>query len=123
MYCGKHIIVDFWGDIDSRILTDENLIKEAFITAAETAGATVLGSNWHHFGEGFGVTGVVMLSESHMSIHTWPEHGLATIDVYMCGTCEPMDAVTVLSGYFKPNRITTNEIYRGVMSEAFHFKD
>lgn len=122
MYCGKHVIVDFWTEIDSPILSNEQTIKESFITAAEVAGATVLGSNWHHFGEGCGITGVVMLSESHMSIHTWPELGLATIDVYMCGKCEPMDSISVLEGYFKPNRTTINELYRGVTGSALEYK-
>lgn len=84
-------------------------------SAANMAGATVLGDNWHNFGVGCGITGVVMLSESHMSIHTWPEHGYAAIDIFMCGNCNPRDTVESLVQYFEPIDYTDNHLVRGII--------
>jgi S-adenosylmethionine decarboxylase len=90
---GRHVILECWTSIGNPTLTTVEIIQSALENAAKVVGATVLGSNFHHFGDGFGVTGVVMLSESHMSIHTWPEDGYCAIDVFMCGECDPRNSV------------------------------
>jgi len=67
----------------------------------------------HKFSEGGGVTGVALLAESHISIHSWPEHGYAAFDVFMCGASHPERAVEVLKSTFNPTRVEIKEILRG----------
>ena len=93
-------------------------IEETFNKGAEIAGATVLNQQWHHFGEGYGITGVVMLAESHMSIHTWPEHGYAAIDVFMCGDCDPKKTLTAMMECFNPKSYSINELTRGLLIDV-----
>jgi S-adenosylmethionine decarboxylase len=106
-----HLIVEFYG---AQNLTGAAEMEQALRAASTAAGATVLASNLHDFGEGHGVTGVVLLAESHISVHTWPEYGYAAIDVFMCGDCEPSRSVTVLRDFFTPGREEITELRRGV---------
>ena len=85
---GRHVLADFHG-VAAAGLSDAAALERQLLAAADAAGARVLSAHFHHFGEGAGVTGVVMLSESHISIHTWPEHGYAALDVFMCGAPGP----------------------------------
>lgn len=82
---GGHGLLDVYG-CPARLLRDEGYLKTALQGAAEAAGATILGGHFHTFGEGGGVTGVLLLAESHLSIHTWPEYGFAAVDIFLCGT-------------------------------------
>ena len=102
-------------DKESEALSRTSLVEKAFNRGAEIAGATVLNQQWHHFGEGFGITGVVMLAESHMSIHTWPEHGYAAVDIFMCGDCDPKSTLETLMELFKPKSYSINELTRGLL--------
>jgi S-adenosylmethionine decarboxylase len=77
---GKHWIVEFYG---ARALGDVKVIRRALRNAATLSGATLLRIQLHHFGAGGGVTGVALLAESHISIHTWPERSYAAIDIFM----------------------------------------
>ena len=113
-FAGNHIIFDFWG-VSSEKCMDETLIRESIVDACRKAGATILGYNFHHFGEGCGVTGVVMLSESHASIHTWPEANLMTFDVFMCGNAKPHEALRYLESIFLPTRMDIQNLRRGVI--------
>ena len=70
-YSGKHLILDLF-DVESNLLCDVNDIRNCLREAAKNANATILSDDFHHFGEGFGVTGLIVLAESHISIHTWP---------------------------------------------------
>lgn len=117
IYAGKHLIFDFWG-VKPELCGDLDLIQNKIIQACEEAGATILGYNFHHFGEGFGVTGVVMLSESHASVHTWPEAGLMTFDVFMCGNAKPSAAMRYLSNVFKPSKTDNHDIHRGIIKPS-----
>ena len=67
--------------------------------------ATLLRSEFHDFGEGYGVTGVSLLAESHMSIHTWPEHKYAAVDIYMCGETDPYQALSALKDKLAPTHL------------------
>ncbi len=73
----------------------------------------MLSDHFHHFGEGCGVSGVVVLAESHLSVHTWPENGYAAFDVFVCGTCDPLHAVPVLEAAFAPTRAVVQQHARG----------
>ena len=79
---GRHAIIECYGE-QSRMSADA--LVGLMQTAAREAGATVLESHIHKFGEGAGNTGVVMLAESHITVHTWPEHNYAAFDIFMCG--------------------------------------
>ena len=91
-YMGRHVIADL-HDVSAELLCSIDFWKEILIDGAKKSGATVLSDHFHHFGEGYGLTGVIVLAESHISIHTWPEKNYAAIDVFMCGTCDPEIAV------------------------------
>jgi S-adenosylmethionine decarboxylase len=98
---GSHLLADLSG-IEAARLTSceglEGLLREA----ARAAGAHVLHSHFHSFGAGQGVTGVVLLAESHISIHTWPEFGFAAADVFMCGAARPQLALAIIDAALQP---------------------
>ena len=108
---GKHRIMDF---VDcAGVLDDPELMETEMRTAAEAAGATLLFIHLHKFGDGGGVTGVAILAESHISVHTWPEIGFAAFDAFMCGQTEPKKAQHVLEKAFRPSNIIVGELIRG----------
>lgn len=107
---GLHLLIDFFG---AENLQNESGIEKTLRSAADACGATVLEITLHSFGEGAGITGVAVLSESHISIHTWPEIDFAALDVFMCGTCDPRNAVPVLQEFFKPEKTVVTEHQRG----------
>ena len=92
---GQHLIADIAG---AARLDDAVWIESTLRDAAAAAGATVLEVRLHHFGPRQGVTGVALLAESHISIHTWPETGMAAIDVFVCGAAsDPRAALAVIA--------------------------
>lgn len=109
---GRHLIVDYWGVDASKLISCEEVDK-ILCESAVAAGATVLSSHFHHFGEGCGITGVVVLSESHMSIHTWPEKNYCAIDVFMCGECDPRISLKTLDLYFNSSYSKIDLLKRG----------
>ncbi len=111
-YDGKHVLADFAECAGA--LDDLPLIERTLREAAEIAGATVLDCRLHHFGDGAGVTGVALLAESHISIHTWPEHGYAAIDLFLCGSRHDIDgALGHIADVLKPESIARRTIARG----------
>lgn len=111
-FAGLHLLVEFW---EARHLSEVEQVERALVDAANAAGATVLHSYFHPFGPELGVSGVVVLAESHISIHTWPERGYAAIDVFMCGECDPYLTVPVLEAAFAPARVAVAEHRRGLI--------
>jgi len=111
-YAGTHLLVDFWGGTR---LNDPDLMEEALREAARAARATLLHIHIHSFGNGDGVSGVAVLAESHISVHTWPEIDYAAFDVFMCGNSVPERAVEVLERYFLPARAEVSEQRRGLI--------
>ena len=111
-FAGTHLIVDLWQAAN---LDDVDIVEKALCKAAEVAGATLLNVDLHRFTPNGGITGVAVLAESHISIHTWPECAYAAIDVFMCGEARPHKAVEVLRGAFSPESLTISEHRRGVM--------
>jgi S-adenosylmethionine decarboxylase len=109
-FAGTHLLVDLWGASN---LCDPDLIDRALREAAEAAGATILHSHFHHFSPNGGVSGVLVLAESHISIHTWPERDFAAIDIFMCGACDPHLSIPTLKATFRPATIDLDEQRRG----------
>ena len=106
---GAHLIVDLYG---AKRLNDIDHIEETLRRCVTAAGATLLHIHLHHF-QPNGVSGVAVLAESHISIHTWPEAGYAALDVFMCGKANPDACVPVLREAFKVKRIAVSELLRG----------
>ena len=109
-YAGAHLIVDMWG---GQRLDDLEHIETTLRKCAAACGATLLHVQLHHFSENNGVTGVAVLAESHITLHTWPELDYAAFDIFMCGTCEPRHAVEVLREALAPARTEVSEHLRG----------
>ena len=109
---GRHLLADFHGVAAGR-LGDAVAIEALLRAAADAAGATPVAGHFHPFGPGLGVTGVLLLKESHISIHTWPEHGFAAVDVFMCGVARPDKAVEAISAALAAGSVALREIARG----------
>jgi len=110
-FAGTHLIIDLWGATN---LDRLDIIEKTLETAAEEAGATILHTHLHHFTPNGGVSGVIVLAESHISIHTWPERNYAALDIFMCGSCDPYLCLPRLREAFHPEQVTLNEHKRGM---------
>lgn len=108
---GSHVLLDFWG---GKGLSDIHFIEKAMRSAAAACGATVIEMHLHSFGSGQGITGVAILAESHISIHTWPETGFAALDIFVCGPCDVDLAVQELRKIFHPTSERLTKKLRGV---------
>ena len=109
---GRHVLVDLYG-CSKELLDDEAFITEAMTVAALAGGATIIDSTFHRFSP-CGITGVVAIRESHLAIHTWPEHGYAAVDLFTCGDgIDPWRAYESLKTALKAARGSTVEMYRG----------
>lgn len=106
---GIHLILEFWG---AKNLDSIQKIKKALTEAVKAARATLLKIDLHKFSPQ-GVSGVAVIAESHISIHTWPEKKYAALDIFMCGRSDPYKSVDVLKKYFQPRRVKIIEIKRG----------
>jgi S-adenosylmethionine decarboxylase len=111
-FAGSHLILDLWGASD---LDDEAKIERALKEAVTAAGATLLHIHLHKFSPNGGVSGVAVLAESHISVHTWPEKGFAAFDVFMCGEAQPLKTIAVLEAAFRPDRVVVGEHKRGIV--------
>lgn len=112
-FAGTHLIIDMWG-VDR--LDDIAYMEEILKKCTESAKATLLHIHLHHFTPSMGVTGVAVLAESHISLHTWPECGFAAFDIFMCGDAEPHNAIPILKEMLKPEKIDIKEELRGITS-------
>lgn len=109
---GRHILIEFQGCNPDK-LNDIPSIEQAFLDAAAAMNATVVNTTFHHFSPQ-GVSGVVVIQESHLAIHTWPEHEFAAIDIFTCGeTVNPWKAYDFLKAFFQPTNSNAMEINRG----------
>ncbi len=114
---GSHLLVELF-DCDPASLKREGEVAQAMLRAARDSEATVVAQSFHEF-QPFGVSGAVIIQESHYTIHTWPEHGYAAVDLFYCGgTVRVARAVDVLRERFKPGRIKFLVVRRGVESEV-----
>ena len=107
---GTHLIIDLF---DAEGLSDLSLMEQTLHKCVVASGATLLHTHLHHFTPNDGISGVAVLAESHISVHTWPEAGYAAFDVFMCGDAVPEACVDVLRDAFEPGRVSVSEILRG----------
>ena len=110
LFAGRHLILDLYGAENA---SDLHLMRQAMIEAVTEAGAHLLHIHLHHFTINKGISGVAVLAESHISVHTWPEVGFIAFDVFMCGEANPGKAVDVFRRYFHPKRYKLTEFKRG----------
>ena len=112
---GRHLLLEL-KDCNRDILNDLNLLKSIMPAAAIEAGATVLGDSFHQF-EPQGVSGVVIIAESHLFIHTWPECGYAAVDIFTCGdSVKPNKAAQIIIEKLGAKNHTILEIQRGILN-------
>ena len=115
VYAGTHLILDFWG---ARELDNPQLMEQTLKRCVQEAGATLLHIHLHRFSPGGGLSGVAVLAESHISVHTWPEKAFAAFDIFMCGDTCPERAVDTLKRAFKPESVSIVEHLRGVVHDG-----
>lgn len=108
---GWHLLADLSGIAPFR-LKQLCELEMLLLESARVAGAHVLSSHFHAFGAGQGVTGIVLLAESHISIHTWPEEAFAAIDIFMCGESKPRIAFKVIEAGLEPNASSVRVVRR-----------
>ncbi|WP_299444772.1 adenosylmethionine decarboxylase [uncultured Rhodospira sp.] len=111
-FAGRHLILDLW---QAKGIDDLERVEQAMREAVRVAGATLLHIHLHHFSPNGGVSGVAVLAESHISIHTWPECGYAALDIFMCGDAEPMKTIPVFRAAFETSQSQIAEHKRGVV--------
>ncbi|PCI71906.1 MAG: adenosylmethionine decarboxylase [Gammaproteobacteria bacterium] len=109
-YAGDHIIVDFWG---ASHLDDLVRMERAFKEAVEVSGATLLHIHLHSFSSTGGISGVAVLAESHISVHTWPEKSYAAFDIFMCGNADAKLTVPIFERIFSPKEKKITSLKRG----------
>lgn len=109
---GQHMLVEFYN-CNQQILDDVAAIEQHMNEAARVCGATIVQSTFHRF-QPYGVSGVVVISESHLAIHTWPEYGYASVDLYTCGEeIQPHQAYEYLKAVFESKETEVQTLKRG----------
>ncbi len=112
-YAGTHLLIDIQG---GKGLRDLGHIDRTLREAVAAVGATLLRVDLHRFDDNGGISGVAVLAESHMSIHTWPEANYAALDVFVCGACDAYLAVPVFRRAFEPVSLQVSEHKRGILA-------
>ena len=113
-FAGIHLIVDMW---EASYLDDEPRLRQAMLEAVEAAEASLLHLHLHRFTPYGGISGVAVLAESHISVHTWPERSYAAFDIFMCGVAEPHRAADTLVAALRPGRSDIRELRRGEIED------
>ena len=112
MYAGKHLLLDFWGvKFNNSVTTLKKILKNSI----KASGATLLHIHLHRFGQQQGISGIAVLAESHISVHTWPERDYIAFDIFMCGDTNPEASAEYLLKTFKPKKSILKKIKRGVI--------
>lgn len=111
---GKHLLLELQG-CSEEVLDDVGFLRDAMLSAANECGATVVGESFHQFSPQ-GVSGVVVIAESHLFIHTWPEYGYAAADIFTCGnSVQPETAAQVLLRKLNSKNHSMVEMRRGIL--------
>ncbi|PKD44824.1 adenosylmethionine decarboxylase [Rhodohalobacter barkolensis] len=110
---GRQILVEFY-DCDESKINDVSYIENSLIQATKASKATIISHNFHKFSP-YGVSGVVVIAESHVAIHTWPEYNYAAVDIFTCGdTIDPWVIQEHLKDYFDSKNVSSMEMKRGM---------
>ncbi|MCD6362890.1 MAG: S-adenosylmethionine decarboxylase proenzyme [Synergistetes bacterium] len=113
---GRHVLVEAY-ECNPEVLDNLQFLQEAMVEAATRTGAEVVDVVFRKF-QPYGVSGVVVISESHLAIHTWPEYGYAAIDLFTCGdTADPWKAFDYLTEVLESKKVTTLEVQRGQLRD------
>ncbi|MCK4866383.1 MAG: adenosylmethionine decarboxylase [Gammaproteobacteria bacterium] len=114
-YSGTHLLLDLWG---ASHLDDLAYIEKVLRDCVTACDANLLHIHLHHFSESGGISGVAVLAESHISVHTWPERNYAAFDVFMCGAAKPLNTIAILQDAFTPDELQVKEILRGHQNKS-----
>lgn len=118
---GRQILVEFY-DCDRDVLNQTEAIREALLEGVRRSGATIVSDSFHTFNP-HGVSGVIVIAESHVTIHTWPEHGYAAVDIFTCGeTIDPWVIQKHLETRFIANNVSSMELKRGLFPQKVAHK-
>lgn len=110
-FAGTHLIVELWNGRNFSSLPKIRMILK---DSVKVCGATLLKINLHKFSSTGGISGVAIIKESHLSIHTWPEYKYAAVDIFVCGDVDPYKAIPTLKKGFRPDKIQIAELKRGI---------
>ena len=116
-YAGTHLILDIWK---AHHLDDLAVIEKALRDCVIASGATLLHIHLHHFTPNGGISGIAVLAESHISVHTWPERAYAAMDIFMCGDTTPTQCIDILSNAFNSKNIDVITHLRGTIKQPPH---
>lgn len=115
-HLGQHVLAEFF-ECDPNVLNNVSMVEKLMTEAALECGATIVQKCFHMFSP-YGVSGVVIISESHFAIHTWPELGYAAVDLFTCGNnCDPKISYEYLKKQFNSKNASYNELKRGIIDE------
>lgn len=116
IHLGQHVLAEFF-ECDPNILNNVSMVEKLMTEAALECGATIVQKCFHMFSP-YGVSGVVIISESHLAIHTWPELGYAAVDLFTCGDkCDPKVSYAYLKKMFNSKNASYRELKRGIIDE------
>ena len=114
---GRHLLLELNG-CNPKLLNDVKRVEEILVAGAKIAKATIVGTHFHQFSP-HGISGIVVIAESHVAIHTWPEHGYAAVDIFTCGeTLQPEVAAQFLVEKFQARNPSLFEMKRGLIPDA-----
>lgn len=113
-YAGTHLLIEMWK---AKNISSPEKIEQLLVQAVEACGATLLEVHTHTFSPFNGVSGIAILKESHISIHTWPEFEYAAVDIFVCGNVDPYRAIPVFKQGFETEEIQILELKRGIFDE------
>ena len=111
-YAGTHLIIELWN---GKNFSSLRKIRKILKDSVKACGATLLKINLHKFSSSGGISGVAIIKESHISIHTWPEYKYAAMDIFVCGSVDPYRTIAVIKKGFKPEKIQVAELKRGIL--------
>ena len=109
-FAGTHLLIDLW---QGHGLDEMERVENALRDSADISHATLIQTHLHRFTPSGGISGIAILAESHISIHTWPERGYAAVDIFMCGDTQPELAMPILEEAFLTSQIEVKTIQRG----------
>lgn len=113
-HAGTHLLIEMWN---VKNVSSPGTVKKILKQAVKACGATLLEIHAHLFSPFNGVSGIAILKESHISIHTWPEFSYAAVDIFVCGKVDPYRALPVLKQGFKTKDVQILEFKRGILNE------